>query len=78
MAPAALNRHMYTCPPHNGACQLHLMALRQRVFDDAVEERGSYFHVTFVAKTFPTVQRCCDRAGVSFLAAFDSCTDQGR
>ena len=88
MAEAAMYRGKDTCMPFNGARRLPLLEVWRRVFDDCADDCGwgpdmRNLPATFVEETLSQVQHRVsrmvgDRKGASFLAAFDTSTDQGR
>ena len=88
IAEAALHGGMDTCLPFDGARRLPLLEVWGQVFDDCAEVRGwapdtRNLAATVVEETLSIVQHRVsrvvgDRAGASFLAAFDTSTHQGR
>ena len=88
MAEAAMYGAKDTCTPFNRARRLPLLEVWRRVFDDCADICGwgpdtRNLPATFVEETLSQVQHrvsCVvgDREGASFLAAFDTSTDQGQ
>ena len=88
MAEAAMYGGKDTCMPFNGASRPPLLEVWRRVFDDCADDCGwgpdmRNLPDSFVEETLSQVQHRVsrvvgDREGASFLAAFDTSTDQGQ
>jgi hypothetical protein len=87
-AQAALDGGKDFCLPFDGGRRHSLLAVWQRVYDETSDTCGwtadtRDLPASFVEETLPLVQHRVsrvvgDRAGASFLAKFDTSTDQGR